>query len=214
MVATVAFALSLLSSPQPCQADAAAMAMVQRALAATEQVQDYSATVAVTVASPDVNIPRRTAKVYFKRPDKVHVESEGLMVIPRDALMLGNLGSYVEQYATASFIGSGTLSGRPVRAIKLSPRDPRPADGRLLVWIDSERHLLLKSEVWRAGNHMLTAKFEHTRVDQRYWMPRRIVTEMKAGALSRRAEAGRVELVFSDYRVNRGIPDSVFEGTN
>lgn len=190
------------------------MSMVQRAMRVTDQVQDYTATVAVAVDSPSLQMPRRTAKVFYKRPDKVHVESEGLMVIPRDALMLGNLGRHLEQYASASFIGRGTLSGRPVRSIKLAPKQAGRADGRVLLWIDSERHLLLRSEIWRGGERMLSAVFEHTRVDQRYWMPRRIVTTMEAGALSRRAEGGRIELEFSQYRINTGLPDSIFEEKN
>lgn len=213
MALAIAVVITALVVPaRHCEADAA-MSMLQRALQATEQVQDYTATVAVTVDSPALQMPRRTARVYFKRPDKVHVESDGLMVIPRDALMLGNLSKHVEQYATAAFTGTGTLSGRPVRAIKLAPKDARPGTGRVLVWIDSERHLLLKSEIWRGGARMLTVQFEHTRVDGRYWMPRRIVTEVAEGALMRRGEGGRIELEFSNYRVNRGIPDSIFEGS-
>ncbi len=202
--------VAILASAKQCEADGA-MSMLDRALRATEQVRDYTATVTVRVDSPNLQIPRRTARVYFKRPDMVHVESEGLVFIPRDALMMGNLSTHVEEYATASFIGDGTLGGRPVRSIKLTPREDRPGAGRVLVWIDSERFLLLRSEIWRGGRRQLTVNFEHERIDGRYWMPGRIVAEMAAGAMMRRDEGGRIELVFSNYRINTDLPDSIFE---
>ncbi|NLO05856.1 MAG: outer membrane lipoprotein-sorting protein [candidate division WS1 bacterium] len=188
------------------------MQMVERALRATEQVQDYTATVAVTVDAPNLQIPRRTAKVYYKRPDKVHVESQGLTVIPRDALLLGNLADHLQQHTSASLMGTGQLGGRPVHAIKLSPTDADAQGGRVLVWIDSERYLLLKSEIWRGSNKMLTARFEHARVAGAHWMPQRIVCDVAAGSLTGRDEGGRIELQFSNYRINTGLPDSIFEG--
>ena len=206
-------AAALVIPPRQCHADAA-MEMLQRALRATEQVQDYTATVAVTVDSPSLQIPRRTAKVYFKQPDMINVEATGLMVIPRDALMLGNLSEHLERYATASFIGSGTLDGRPVRSIKLSPRESGGRGGRVLLWIDTERHLLLKSEIWRENERRLSVNFRHARVAGHYWMPERIVAEMSPGAITRRDEGGRVEIVFSNYRVNTGLADSIFKGSN
>ncbi|MGD9495705.1 MAG: outer membrane lipoprotein-sorting protein [Armatimonadota bacterium] len=187
-----------------------AMQMVQRALQATQSVQDYVADVTVTVDAPSLQIPPRTAKVYYKRPDKVHVQSQGITVLPRDALLLGNLASYLERYAAASFTGSGTLNGRPVRCIKLSPTQSEAGSGRVLVWIDTERYLLLKSEIWRAGRRMLTVSFEHAQVSG-HWMPRRIVAELAPGALSGEDEGGRMELTFANYRVNAGIPDAIFE---
>lgn len=199
----------LAAMPGPAQA-LTAMETVKQALRATQAVEDYTAEVSVTVDAPNLQIPRRTATVYFKRPDKVHVESEGLTILPRDALLMGNLAEHIEKYTSASFNGSGTVDGRPVECVKLAPLQPGEGSGRVLTWIDSERHLLLKSEIWRGGRSMLTVRFEWTRVDGQ-WMPRRIVTSVAAGAMSGDDEGGRIELQFSDYRINRGLPDSLFD---
>ena len=188
---------------------ATAMEMLQRALAATQSVQDYTADVTVSVDAPNLQIPRRTVRVYYKRPDKVHVESSGITVLPRDALLLGNLGRHIAEYAQASFNGTGTLSGRPVHSIKLTPLDAGPGTGRVLVWIDSERYLLLKSEIWRGGTSMITVGFEYMQAGG-HWMPARIVATVAPGAMTGRDEGGRIEMSFANYRVNAGIPDSVF----
>jgi len=206
MVGLIALAALL---GQPARAETA-MEMLQRALAATQTVEDYTADVTVSVDSPNLQIPRRTVRVWYKRPDKVHVESSGITVLPRDALLLGNLGRHIAQYAQASFNGIGTLRGRPVHSIKLTPIDAGPGTGRVLVWIDSERYLLLKSEIWRGGTRMITVTFEYTQAGG-HPMPSRIVATVAPGAMTGRDEGGRIEMSFANYRVNAGIPDSVFE---
>lgn len=188
-----------------------AMEMVERALRTTEQVQDYTATVFVAIEAPNINIPRRTVKVYYRHPDQVHVESSGLAVIPRDALLLGNLAMHIKQYASAGYVGAGTLGGSPVQCIKLTPLEPGPGSGRVLLWIDSERYLLLKSEIWRGDKRQLSVRFHHQRVSG-YWMPRQITTYVAKRALGDREGPARIELQFTDYAINTGLPDSVFEG--
>jgi len=186
------------------------MEMVQRALNQTKQVQDYSATVYVSIEAPNVNMPRRSVKVYYKRPDKVHVESEGVAVIPRDALMMGNLAMHLNDYASASFVAEGVLGGRPVWCVKLAPRDPNAGDGRVLLWIDTGRYLLLKSEIWRGGKRQLSVRFHHQQVSG-HWMPRAINTSVAKGALAGREGPASIDLEFTNYRVNTGLPDSLFE---
>lgn len=206
----LALAMLVTLAARPARA-LTAMEMVQRALAQTQRVEDYTADVTVTVESPSLQIPQRTVRVYYKRPDRVHVESDGIAVLPRDALLLGNLANQLSEETEASFNGAGVLGGRPVQCIKLAPRDAGPGTGRLLAWIDSERFLLLKSEIWRGGAKMLTARFDYVRVAGQYWMPQHIVTEIAAGAIPGEDEGGRMELRFANYRVNTGLPDSIFE---
>jgi outer membrane lipoprotein-sorting protein len=190
-----------------------AMEMVERALRVTERVDDYTARVAVAIEAPNINIARRYADVYYKSPDKVHVDSEGLTIIPRDALLLGNLSLHLKEYATASFVAEGEIAGREVHCIKLAPHDPMPASGRVLLWIDNEHYLLLKSEAWRGGERQLSVRFHYTNVDG-YWMPRYIITNVAEGALPNRQGAAHINLQFMNYRINTGLSDRIFQEGN
>jgi len=211
---TICAAIALAAASALPASALTAMEMVERALRATEQVEDYTATVAVSIEAPNINIPRRTVKVYYKRPDKVHVESDGIAVIPRDALLMGNLAMHIKDFASASFIAEGTLRGRPVRCIKLAPLDPEASSGRVLLWIDSERYLLLKSEIWRAEKRQLSVRFHHELVSG-HWMPSQINTDVAKGALGRdRDGPARFDMQFTNYRVNTGLSDSIFEGSD
>lgn len=213
LIAAVCGVLALMfASVAPVRA-MTAMEMVERALMATQRVEDYTATVAVTVEAPNINIARRHATVYYKQPDRVHVDSEGLTIIPRDALLMGNLSLHLKNHATASYVAEGEISGRPVHCIKLAPRDLGPGSGRVLLWIDNEHYLLLKSEVWRGGKRQLTVRFHYTRVSG-YWMPRYIVSDVAKGALRDRDSEAHIELQFMNYKVNTGLPNSIFEEAN
>jgi len=162
------------------------MQMMQKALSVQQQVNDYTATVTVSINAPNVQIPSRSMNVYFKRPDKLHVESEGIAVVPRDALLMGNLAKHLEDNTQATLAGTGTLSGRPVWCIKLTPRDAEIATGRMLCWIDTERYVLLRTEVWDGAHKAMTVNFSYSVVQQRYWMPSQIQCEVASGALGDR----------------------------
>lgn len=190
-----------------------AMETVERALRVTERVDDYTARVAVEVEAPNIKIPRRYVTVYYKHPDKVHVKSEGIAVIPRDALLLGNLALHLKDYTTASVVGQGEISGRPVHSIKLAPLDPAPGSGRVLLWIDDEHSLLLRSEIWRGGKCQLSVRFHYTNVSG-YWMPQYIFADVAEGALGDRKGAAHIQLQFMNYRINTGLSDSIFREGN
>jgi outer membrane lipoprotein-sorting protein len=197
-------------APLARAAKLSAMQVVGKALETQEGVKDYVATVKVTVAAPNVQVPERTVTVYYKRPGKLHVESQGLAIIPRDALLLGNLRKHVQEDTTATLVGSGVLKGRPVHCIKLTPKESWGADERFLCWIDSERYVLAKSELWKGSSKALTITLTHAKADKGFLMPQRIVCDIPAWVLGDSSEPARVTIVYSNYRINTGLPDSIF----
>ena len=210
---TVVPMIVLLALAAPPSSALTAMQLVQRALAQQEAVRDYTATVRVSVSAPSLQIPERRVKVYFKRPDKVRVDSQGLAILPRDALLWGNLGRHLAEATSATVVGQGELQGRPVTCVKLVPREAAAGAGRVLCWVDSQRHLLAKMEVWRDNARALTVSFDQVLVQQRYYLPSHIDCRLADGALGRRGGGGpaTMQLDFSDYRVNVGLRDALFD---
>jgi len=190
------------------------MELVRGAMQVQGQVRDYTATVTVSIEAPNLQIPSRTIKVYYKQPDKLHVESQGLVIIPRDALLMGNLASHLEDNTLASLVGTGTLNGRPVTCVKLTPLDAGPGTGRILLWIDTDRFLLVKTEVWDVAAKVMTITFTHTLAQERYWMPRSIVCDLSARMLDSAGETARATVTFANYRINTGLSDDIFEDEN
>lgn len=190
------------------------MELVRAAMQVQGQVRDYTATVTVSIEAPNLQIPARTMKVYYKQPDKLHVQSQGLVIIPRDALLMGNLASHLEDNTQASLVGTGTLNGRPVTCVKLTPLDAGPGTGRMLLWIDTDRFLLVKTEVWDVAAKVMTITFTHTLAQERYWMPRSIVCDLSARMLDSAGETARATVTFANYRINTGLSDDIFEDEN
>ena len=190
------------------------MELVRAAMQVQGQVRDYTATVTVSIEAPNLQIPARIMKVYYKQPDKLHVESQGLVIIPRDALLMGNLASHLEDNTLASLVGTGTLNGRPVTCVKLTPLDAGPGTGRILLWIDTDRFLLVKTEVWDVAAKVMTITFTHTLAQERYWMPRSIVCDLSARMLDSAGETARATVTFANYRINTGLSDDIFEDEN
>jgi len=203
---------ALLIVAAPTWADAPkAMEVVTKALQAQSGVQDYIATVTVAVDAPNVQIPPRKMTVYFKRPDKIHVESEGLAIIPRDALLMGNLSKHVQEDTNATLVGSGRLEGHRVYCVKLTPKEESGGQERVLCWIDAERYLLMKSEIWHGATKALTITLTHTQQKGKYWMPSRIFCEVPAWVLGDSPDPASITVSFSDYQVNTGLKDSIFQ---
>jgi outer membrane lipoprotein-sorting protein len=51
-------------------------------------VEDYTATLKVTVDMERMQIPEMFATIYFKQPDKFHIEAKNFAMVPREIVAL------------------------------------------------------------------------------------------------------------------------------
>jgi len=126
--------------------------------------------------------------------------------------VMGNLRKHVQEDMSATLVASGVLEGRPVYCVKLAPKGSGAGDERVLCWIDTERFVLLKSEVWKGSSKALAITFAHRRADKGFLMPTEIVCEISRWVLGESQEPARISVTFSNYRINVGLEDSIFEG--
>ncbi len=171
-------------------------------------IKDYVAKVQVITDIPSFDIPPRSFTVYVKRPDKVKIESDSLVVIPKDVLLLGNIEGHLAKAGRVILNGVTRRQGRMIYCLKFFPNDPDRRD-RVLLWIDAERYTLSRTELWAGLNRLLTVYWEHTHVDDRYWMPAQVRCEISGGILGA-SRPGTVTVSFSGYRINTGLSDELF----
>lgn len=216
--------LSLVSLGWGSESLAAALTgpeILKRALNLQAGLQDYTATVQVTVNMPGLQVPQRTAKLYFKRPDKLHVESKGIVMIPRQALLMGDLGTQLAKQARVILAATGQKDGAPLYFLKLLPPEGQATSDRLLVWIRGDRFTIEKLEVYKGGQREIAVQWEHQLVNGRFWLMKRLQAELSVRQVQRRHPAGAssavtpvgpgtITVVFSHVRVNSGLPDSLF----
>jgi len=173
-----------------------------------QAIEDYVATVQVVTDIPNFELPSRSFTVYVKRPDKIKIESESLVVIPKDALLLGNIEGHLAKAGRVILNGVTHHQARKIYCLKFFPDDLERRD-RVLLWVDAERYTLSRTELWAGPNRLLTVYWEHTRVDDRYWMPTQVRCEISGGILGG-GRPGTVTVSFSGYRINTGLSDELF----
>ena len=189
------------STPGPQQ-------ILERVQQAYQAINDYVADVQVNTDIPDFKLPSRSFTVYVKRPDKVKIESESLVVIPKDVLLLGDIEGHLAKAGRIILNGATRRQGRMIYCLKFFPNDPDRRD-RVLLWIDAERYTLSRTELWAGPNRLLTVYWWHTRVDDKYWMPTQVRCEISGGMLGG-GRPGTVTVSFSGYRINTGLSDELF----
>jgi len=174
-----------------------------------QAIDDYVADIQVVTDIPGFAIPPRSFTVYVKQPDKVKIESDSLVVIPKDALLLGNIEGHLAEAGRVILNGVTRRQGRTIYCLKFFPNDSGRRD-RVLLWIDAERYTLSRTELWTGPNRLLTVYWEHTHVNDRYWMPAQVRCEISGGILGG-SRPGTVTVSFSGYRINTGLSDELFD---
>ncbi|MBI2843939.1 MAG: hypothetical protein HYX78_11115 [Armatimonadetes bacterium] len=194
------------------------LARVERNYAA---IRDSRVDVEVTIDSPQVRMPKSTGAVCFKRPDKVKViAKDGLMVMPKDVFPGDPVAAIKRQFDTA-YDGTTTVDGVAVYVLNLVPRSTE-VNSKMKLFVEKRRGLIVGSEA-SVGGGTFKSRWTYARIDGKYWLPSKIKVEMD-GALSQpafdpdqmkmkppKSGKGTAVVKFSNYRINKGIPDSVFE---
>jgi hypothetical protein len=209
--------------------------ILRRSLDLGAAIQDYSAELVVTMDLPGVQVPRRTAQVYYKRPNKVAIKSRGVVMIPKRALMPGNLGTELTKDTQVSIVGKKVVNGITTYTLKVIPSPaaappappsggkhgrfrpappPRSGNERLLVSVRGDRYTVERMEVYTGTQKDLEVAWTYQYVGGRYWMPQLIaahIYDWRAPKSEKRD--GTVTVSFSKLRVNTGLSDKLFEET-
>lgn len=194
-------------------------------------IQDFSVTVIGDVNMESIRVPRTTATMYFKRPDKVHFVSPTFSIIPREG-MSPNPEHLRSEY-DATMVGREDLGGRSVLKLQLAARNPKVRLRQVFIWVDPSGWTLVKLASMPYEGRTISLEFETGLVDGKYWLPSSLTAlfgsvgekaeplfKVPEGApnpapqfeeLQRSFRSGVVTFTYRDYRVNTGLPDSLFE---
>jgi len=210
-----------------------ASAILHRVLDLSQEVKDYTAQVRVSADVQGAPEQMPEFKVYFKRPDKVHIESRSIVIVRRDMLTFGNLAKYIEKGAQTVLLGVKDAGGTPMYTLKLIPKEqpapPRPprsgADGsphrfrqppppagppRVLVTVNGRRWTIERMDLYEGAKQMATMYWTHVLVGSRYWMPSRIQCRMPTAPKRDGKPGAQLIVTFANYTVNTGLSDSLF----
>lgn len=193
-------------------------------------VQDYKADIHLKIDVDFLKVPETDAKLFFKQPDKIHVESEKFALLPRRGLNFSPLDLISGQY-TALYEREDTIGNVPVSVVKIIPIG---TDNDIILstfWIDQSRNLILKVESSRKPAGTFTIDFTYDLFDKQYKLPSSLeFTFTVDPSMFRRhrdiniggneetdqkqksgPKTGKVYITYKNYQINTGLADELFE---
>jgi outer membrane lipoprotein-sorting protein len=231
MIRITILSLALISGV--CQLKAqTAEDLIKQVKVKLDKVNDYEAKGKMKTNVIFIKAPIATVKVYYKKPGKLRIKNEkGVSFIPKGSVNL-NLGSVFTGDGNYEIIDAGIESGTNYRIIKMLPQDENADVVLSTLYIDEKELLVKKAKTTTKENgtyeleltygkyaeYGLADKVIFSFNTKDYKLPKGVTFDYDDGGTQKeepkdkmKNKKGKVEITYSAYSINKGIPDSVFE---
>lgn len=186
-------------------------------------IKDYTVDVKVSVDMKAAQIPEMEATVYFKAPDKVKIDSKGLFLMPKDVGII-NPAKFDPDKFEVAVIDTFTYKGDPAVRLSLVPKNDMTGDRNIVLTIDKKDWLIVEIATAPYPGREASAKITYGDFDG-FKMPVKIDVRLDIGKLNGMVPRGHgvpriselngtVKISYSNYRINTGLPDRIFEKKN
>jgi outer membrane lipoprotein-sorting protein len=190
-----------------------------------DKIDDYSVDVTIKMDVSFLKVPDTKAKIYYKKPDKVNIESKQFALLPRRALDISPTSLLKGKY-TAIFDKFETLNGVKTAVIKTIPLGESSEVVLSTFWIDLTDFVVRKVEISTKVNGTFTINLNYNTQTKFKQLPSSIIFSFNVSKLNipkrfsgqeenNKADSsstmGKVFIEYSNYKVNQGLPDSLFE---
>ncbi|HLP16591.1 MAG TPA: hypothetical protein VK470_10060 [Bacteroidota bacterium] len=191
-----------------------------------DQVKDYTVSITASVNMERMKIPEMKATLYFKQPDKFHVESKNFSMLPKEGMSL-NPSEMLEKF-DASLIKSEKRNNTMFYNLRLISKPEKGKQVReYFVTVNGDLWVVSHIESFPMPGRKISIDFTHTLVADQYWLPSSLSIDYTTqtpsdssegeaaqppqgrGRMTPRSGSARVQ--YSDYKVNTGLSDSIFE---
>ncbi len=197
------------------------------------KVQDYRAQAILKTDVPFIRIPQSEVDVYFERPDKFKIKKEGgISIFPKGGVSI-NINSLLSgNKFTAVAAGDANFDNRVLKIVKLLPMDEASEIVLISLYIDDRDFLIRKATTTTRDNgtyemEMDYGKFSNWGLPDRvlfifntkdYKLPKSMTLEYEGGIKppppkTTKQQKGKIEIRYTNYVINKGIDDKVFEET-
>lgn len=196
-----------------------------------DKVNDYQASGKLKINVPFLKAPVSTVKLYYKKPDKLKINNEnGISIIPKGSMNI-NMGTIIGNIAACDIIDAGKDDKTGLRIIKLLPKDENSNIVLSTLQIDEKQLLVKKAKTTTKENgtnelemtygkyaeYGLADKVIFTFNTKEYKLPKGVTFDYDDGSKkqtdSKKATdtKGVVEISYSEYVINKGVSDNVFQ---
>ena len=207
-----------------------AESLLQKVRAKLDKVNSYEASGTMKTNVTFLKVPEASVKIYFRKPNDLRIRNEkGLSFVPKGAVTV-NLNSIVNAGAyTAIDAGYDRSNGKVTRVVKLLPADDNADVVLSTLYIDEQEALILKAKTTTRDNGSyqldmqygkyvawgLPDKLLFTFNTRDYKLPKGVTFDFDDGSTTsstaNREKTGRAEILFSQYIINKSLPDQLFK---
>jgi outer membrane lipoprotein-sorting protein len=192
------------------------------------KIEDYEVDVKIKIDINFLKVPESKAKIFFKQPDKVKLNSEGFALLPKEGLNFSPAKLLNNDY-TAIYSKLDSIDGRYVDVVKVLPSSDSSDVVLTSLWVDELEHVVRKIETTtkRAGTFSIVLNYEnitnlHLPSEVIFsfnvsdmQLPKSLTGDFDEQPVSKKENGkqmkGTVTVTYSNYKVNQGLPDSIFE---
>jgi hypothetical protein len=185
-------------------------------------LKDYAVDVRVHFDIEAIKAPDMQAKLYYKSPDKIKVESKGVFFLPR-GLGYFNPSAFKPEDFESRILERLTYEGRNAVRLQLTPKEMKRDSQRVVLTIDTDRSLILRIDTLTVEGREIRAAINYGRFGD-FDLPAHIGLQLEAPpaeadkgkefvpfAHKTQRVAGRVDITYSNYKVNSGLSDEIFK---
>lgn len=191
-------------------------------------VKDYEVNVKIKIDVEFLKIPENKAKIYFKQPDKVKINSEGFALLPKEGINFSPI-SLLSGNRTSIFEKEEVIDGTKLSVLKIIPLGGTDDIILSTLWIDDQKSIIRKVESTTKTNGTFTIDLNYNESLTKYPLPSSLVftfdvsrsnipitlddePNSKQDKLKKhKLTKGTVKILYSEYKVNINVPDSIFE---
>jgi outer membrane lipoprotein-sorting protein len=205
--------------------------IIQKVRAKLDKVNDYEARGKMKTNVIFIKAPVASVKVYYKKPDKLKIINQsGISFIPKGSVNI-NLSNIFVNTTGFDIIDAGKEAGSSLRVIKLLPKDENSEIVLSTLYIDEALSLIKKSKTTTRENgtyelEMVYGKYATYGLADKaifsfntkdYKLPKGVTFDYDdgnkkgPGTDQMKNKKGKVEITYSDYVINQGVSDSVFQ---
>jgi outer membrane lipoprotein-sorting protein len=192
------------------------------------RIEDFVVMIEAEVKMERLRMPNVQGTLYYKKPDKLNLESKNFAMIPREGVVL-NPAVLADQY-DVTLVGWDTVGEARTHKLQLAARDEKTRLRQLFVWVDPELWTISKMETVAGEGRTVTMVYEYDHVES-ILLPKSVqvtIASLRQEPPDRMAEvepelsprpdrvrqaiqAGTINIRFRNYRLNVGLTDEQFE---
>ncbi len=185
-------------------------------------LKDYTVDVNVHFDIEALKAPDMKARLYFKAPDKIKLDSKRIFFFPKEGGFF-NPFQFNPKNFDVLLLGRLTYDGRTAVRLRLIPVNLEASNKGFVLTIDTQRNLIKEIRVSPSEGREIIAVIDYGTFD-RFDLPVHIelqldmpsaepngAKEFHLGQGGKRIR-GKVEITYSNYKINSGLSDEIFAG--